>query len=346
MVKIKDVRSSNASIAAKPPGMVALFIGATSGSGMGTLRQLAKYAQAPKVYVVGRSQSSATHLLNELKELNPIGTFVFLETEISLIRNVDKICSEIASKEKKVDLIVMSTGYLTFAGRQDTDEGIDTLAALSYYIRIRTIYNLLPLLNASISPRVISILAGGKEGAIDLTNLELLKKHSPVAPYAVPATQMLFAFEELAKTNPSISFAHVYPGVVNTGQLYRFMQTATGLWALPAWLAQWTIVPVLYLFSQTPDGIGEMMLFIATSARYPPAEVKGEGFMVAMPKGVQVAKSSDERGGKGNGVYRLDHHGESAPDTPVLAGYREQNAGKTIWESTEGVWRRALKKAT
>ncbi|MCJ1380417.1 hypothetical protein MMC17_003520 [Xylographa soralifera] len=346
MVNIKYVRSSNASLAAKAPGMVALFLGATSGTGMGTLKQLARYANAPKVYIVGRSQRSATPLLDELKSLNPKGTFIFLETEISLIRNVDKICSEISSKEKKLDLLVVSTGYLTFAGRQDTDEGIDTLAALSYYIRLRAVHNVLPLLHASPSPRVMSILAGGREGAIDLTDLENRKKFSLIATAVTSSTQNTLAFETLAKTNPAITFAHVYPGFVNTGQMYRFMQTAPGFWAWPAWLAQWTLVPLVSLFAQTPEGIGETLLFIATSARYPPAEVKEEGFMVALPKGVEVAKSSIETGGKGNGVYRLDNYGESAPDTPLMQDYRKQDAGKTVWESTQAVWERALKKAT
>ncbi|MCJ1433420.1 hypothetical protein MMC27_002780 [Xylographa pallens] len=345
MVSIKLIRSSIASLATKAPGMVALFIGATSGTGMGTLKQLAKHANAPKVYIVGRSQRSAAPLLDELKRLNPQGTFVFLETEISLIRNVDQICREIASQEKQMDLIVMSTGYLTFAGRQETDEGIDTLAALSYYIRLRAVHDLLPLLNASPSPRVVAVLAGGNEAAIDLTDLENRKKHSLIASAVTSTTQTTLAFEVLAKANPGIAFAHVYPGFVNTGQMARFMQTAPGFWAWPAWVAQKTLVPFVSLFAQTPDSIGERLLFIATSARFPPAEGKGEGFMVALPQGVEVAKSSVEEGGKGNGVYRLDSAGESAPDIPILAEYRKQDAGKTVWESTQGVWERALKQA-
>ena len=98
--------------------MVALFIGATSGIGQSTLKQFVKYARAPKVYVVGRSKASAASLLDELKILNPQATIIFLETQISLIRNVDRICNEIKSYEQRMDLMVLSTGYLSFAGRQ------------------------------------------------------------------------------------------------------------------------------------------------------------------------------------------------------------------------------------
>ena len=118
MVNIKNVRISNASLKEKSPGMVALFVGGTSGVGKGTLEQLARYTDEPKVYIVGRSRSAASPLLEELKTINPNGTFTFMETEISLIKNVDKICSEIKEKEQKLDLIVLSTGFLTFAGKE------------------------------------------------------------------------------------------------------------------------------------------------------------------------------------------------------------------------------------
>ncbi|KAK9258446.1 hypothetical protein V1519DRAFT_433404 [Lipomyces tetrasporus] len=77
MVNIKDVRISNSWLTAKPPGMVAVFVGGTSAIGQGTLKQLAKYATAPKVYFVGRSKSSATPLLRELESLNPKGSTTF-----------------------------------------------------------------------------------------------------------------------------------------------------------------------------------------------------------------------------------------------------------------------------
>jgi NADP-dependent 3-hydroxy acid dehydrogenase YdfG len=120
MVNIKDVRKSNLAfkLSGHASGLVAVFVGATSGVGMGTLKQFAKYATAPKVYVIGRSKTGATPLLNELKASNPEATFEFIETEISLIKNVDLACDEIKSKEKKVDILFMSPGYLSFNGRQ------------------------------------------------------------------------------------------------------------------------------------------------------------------------------------------------------------------------------------
>jgi short-subunit dehydrogenase len=119
MVKIQDVRKSNLAfkLSGHASNLVAVFVGATSGIGMGTLKQFAKYAEKPKVYVIGRSKSSATALLNELQASNPEGKFEFIETEISLIKNVYAVCDEIKSKETKVDILFLSPGYLSFGGR-------------------------------------------------------------------------------------------------------------------------------------------------------------------------------------------------------------------------------------
>lgn len=120
MVAIKDIRLSNNAFKASKKDVTALFVGGTSGVGKGTLIQLAKHAPAPTVYLVGRSKSSATSLLDELKSLNSEGNFIFTETEVSLIKNVDAVCEQIKVKEKKLDLLFMSAGYLTLNGRNGT----------------------------------------------------------------------------------------------------------------------------------------------------------------------------------------------------------------------------------
>ncbi len=48
----------------------------------------------------------------------------------------------------------------------DVAEGIDTDLALQYYSRLCLINNLIPLLEQSVSPRVISIFLAGHEGAL------------------------------------------------------------------------------------------------------------------------------------------------------------------------------------
>ncbi|KAI9646762.1 hypothetical protein NHQ30_004761 [Ciborinia camelliae] len=347
MVAIKTVRASNAAFKANgTPGMVAVFAGATSGIGMGTLKAFVKNGNAPKAYVIGRSKSAAGPLIKELGVLNPSATVHFLEGEISLIKEVDRLCNEIKSKEKKVDFVFLSAGYLSFGGRLESSEGIDIIQSLRYYSRLRFAYNLLVLLQAAPNPRVISILSGGQEKAIDLNDLELKENFSPIKAAKNGSTQTTLAFEELAKSHPRISFIHKYPGFVNTGVVSRLMSSTTGIYTIPATLFRWVVLPVINPFASSVDEAGERGLFLATSARYPPAEPReGISSGVGLPAGVEVARSSVvSQGGKSNGVYRLRADDESAPDGNVLPGYRKDNVEKTVWESTMGVWDRALER--
>ena len=122
MVHISDVRASNASFkSSKQPGLVALFVGATRGIGLSTLKHFTRSGHNPSIYIVGRSQSSFSHLLEQLKRMNPEARLIFIETDISLIRNVDRTVEQISLEERKIDILFMSPGWMKFGGRIGMD---------------------------------------------------------------------------------------------------------------------------------------------------------------------------------------------------------------------------------
>ena len=113
MVSLDIIEASNDRIKSNlPAGLVAVFVGGTNGVGETTLRQFAKHAAQPRVYIVGRSQEAGDRVTAECKAFNPGGTFVFLKRETSLIRNVDEICNELASKEEVINLLFLTVGTL------------------------------------------------------------------------------------------------------------------------------------------------------------------------------------------------------------------------------------------
>jgi NADP-dependent 3-hydroxy acid dehydrogenase YdfG len=118
MVSLKIIQASNEALKDQPSGIIAVFAGATAGIGLGTLKAFVKHANAPKAYIIGRSKIKCSPILDELKALNPEATFVFLEAQIALITEVDRVCNLIKQKEERVDLLVMSPGYLTAARRE------------------------------------------------------------------------------------------------------------------------------------------------------------------------------------------------------------------------------------
>lgn len=113
MVALDTIRASNKQIrSVLPAGLVAVFVGATNGVGETTVREFAKHALAPQVYLLGRSQEAGERITGECRELNPEGTFTFIQTDASLMRNVDAVCAELANKETTINLLFLSVGTL------------------------------------------------------------------------------------------------------------------------------------------------------------------------------------------------------------------------------------------
>src|SRR2546421_11208710 len=100
MVKLADVRSSNAAFKSNSAGFVAIFVGGTSGIGEATVRAFAANGSKCTVYVIGRNDTAATAIIEDCKALSPESTFTFIKKDVSLLRNVDAVCEDIKGKEQ------------------------------------------------------------------------------------------------------------------------------------------------------------------------------------------------------------------------------------------------------
>lgn len=115
MVNLTDVQSSNKQIATSlPPGTVAVFVGATNGIGELAMKAFVKHAIQPRVYFVGRSQEAGNRIKDECRELNADGEYIFIAADVSLIKKVDEVCSQIKAKETAISLLFQSQGTLDF----------------------------------------------------------------------------------------------------------------------------------------------------------------------------------------------------------------------------------------
>ena len=222
----------------------------------------------------------------------------------------------------------------------DNADGLEDTISLRYYVRMRFVQNLLPLLLSSPSSRIVSIHGGGREGRLNEADLELKHTFSLRTAAMHTITMNTLALEEVASSNPSISCIHVFPGVVITNGYTILAED----WYLPLrFLFMRIMIPILTLLSVSLQESGERHLFHATSSRYPPAGAKDPpGGGVALPKGLEVAKGADWN--EGSGCYLLDANGETAGDKKLLEEYRKREMGKRIWEHTQEVFDRVIAK--
>lgn len=331
MVGLSTVQAANGSLTSSIPKVVALFVGGSSGIGRSTLTQLARNTEAPTAYIVGRNESKAQPFLQELRKINPRGTFNYIEADVSLMSNVDKACADIKRDEKALNLLFMTPGGLSLVGRRDTSEGIDKLFALRYYARMRFVQNLLPLLEASketaTPARVVSVLGGGFEGNINTKDLDLKDGYNIVSCAIHSVTMTSLAMEHLAAKHP-VSFVHVYPGLVGTN-IYSnsFPRPMAAVYNYGVW-------PMMWPFSVNLEESGKRHLFHSTSARYPAntalAASKSQG--TAVPEGLQLAMGSN--GTVGSGAYLMNWRGETSAAGRKMQRLREQGVAKKVWEHT------------
>jgi NAD(P)-dependent dehydrogenase (short-subunit alcohol dehydrogenase family) len=330
MVALQAIRQSNARIAELPAGLVALFLGATSGIGQSALIQFAQYAVQPRIYIAARRASAITELLQELRSKNPKGSYTIIEKDVSLIRETNDVVEFVKARETKLDLLFESVGFIAFSGRQETVEGLEPSMTTRYYSRLRAAQGLLPLLNAAASPRVVSVLAGGREGKMKEDDLDLRKpgNYSIINASYHAATMLTLSYEHLARENPRISFVHSFPGFVMTPLFTRGFSRVTSL------LISCIIQPLALLFAISLDEAGARALYYSTSDRYS----VNDG-TVPLANGVQKSSKS------GGGIFLGNEKNESVDNEKILADFRARGVDEQVWKHTMEIFSACAAKA-
>ena len=179
MPSLTSIRATNAAFRhLTSPAPVAIFVGGTAGIGEAMARAFAAHTNGnSNIVIVGRNKDAATSILSSLP--TPASSLArdFIQCDVTLMKNVQTITQEIVAKYPKINYLILSPGYMTLAGRDETVEGIDRKLAVLYYARWNFIRNLMPALqtakDANEEGAVVSVLGAGKGGSIDLNDLGL-----------------------------------------------------------------------------------------------------------------------------------------------------------------------------
>jgi hypothetical protein len=195
----------------------------------------------------------------------------------------------------------------------DTKEGLESCFVVSYYSRLRLISNLLPLIHSSPSPRVLSILNGTKEKAIDETDIGLEKENAwgiaAVVNHTTLCTSLAFDYLAANDAKKHVTFLHATPGFVNTDTprtTFPSMKDGVIRWALVStfqvvsgWIIRW--------YGISAKEAGERHAYHLTNEKLVP------------------------------GSWRVDKFSDVAKDNKTLERYQERQWGEVVWEFTNKV---------
>lgn len=145
------------------------------------------------IIIIGRNRAAAKASFDSFpKPTSPAAIHEFVECDAALMKNVEQTTSSLLARLQKVNFLVLSAGYVTLAGRDETIEGLDRKMALSYYARWKFINDLRPLLRTAAATgedaRVYSVLAAGKGGPVDMDDLGLKKNFTVLNSMQASAT--------------------------------------------------------------------------------------------------------------------------------------------------------------
>ncbi|KIW84129.1 hypothetical protein Z517_03376 [Fonsecaea pedrosoi CBS 271.37] len=313
MVSTSDILLNNTSLLSPGSGPVCALVGCTEGIGLATLHAVLRHTSAPTIYLVGET-ARLDALKTSVQSLNASANIVPIVVTPDEGSNLVS-CAQDAAREMvalnppRLDLLIMSSTSPSPSPSADislTEEGIDRTICAEYCARMRILVTLLPLLRLAASPRVVSVLAGGREGRVDVDDLGTPRTTEP-STTAAAATMTTLFFEYLAAQveNDKIVFLHVNPGVV-FGGVHTSVDEAEG---------------------------GERVLFAATNGRF--RRVRDP----ERARGTLIQQGSD--GVLGSGVYLVN--GDSSVveggGSEELKRLRRDTGGGVvhkIWEYTMG----------
>ncbi|KAG8698588.1 hypothetical protein FRC11_014316, partial [Ceratobasidium sp. 423] len=228
----------------------ALFLGGTSGIGQAVAEALAQATRGNShIVLCGRNKAAADKIIKGFPKTSG-STYEFEQCDATLMSNVRNTTSSLVGRLPKLNYLVLSPGFLSLKGRDETPEGLDKKLAVHYYARWKFVYDLMPLLEKAKAQgeeaRVLTILSAGTNGKLDENDLGL-KKNYGLKAAADHATAMNdYMVEEFAAQHPDMAFIHAYPGFVRTPAFH---------WSVKL------LMPFIRMFNVSPAESAQWMLY-------------------------------------------------------------------------------------
>lgn len=193
----------------------ALVVGGTGGIGHAIASNIASSNPDSHVIISGRKKP-ATPLPPNME---------FRQLDASSMRGIKRYTDEYKSSvraDQHLDLLVMSQGILTTAGRTETPEGIDNKMALHYYGKQLLLRELTPVLKDDAKVIVVLDSVRGTPDKVLWDDMDLKKNYSltNAANHCMAMNDAMVQFfaaqQKQDGTGKKRHFIHAFPGFVKT----------------------------------------------------------------------------------------------------------------------------------
>jgi NAD(P)-dependent dehydrogenase (short-subunit alcohol dehydrogenase family) len=170
-----------------------LVTGATDGLGRALARDLA--GRGATVQLHGRSAERLEETRRELGQATGNDRLRTYLADLSSLRDVRRLGSEVAGGQERLDVLVNNAGIGGAGPRQASVDGYELRFAVNYLAPFLLTHLLLPLLGRSAPARIVNVASVG-QAPIDFDDVMLERGYDPMRAYAQSKlAQVMFTFE-------------------------------------------------------------------------------------------------------------------------------------------------------
>jgi NAD(P)-dependent dehydrogenase (short-subunit alcohol dehydrogenase family) len=202
--------------------LTVVVTGATSGIGKAVAHGLA--GRGVNVIGVGRDKTRAMAAHQEIAEHHSAARIEYLLADLSLQRNVRALADDIGRqldlwKLDHLDGLVNNAGTFTF-WQELTAEGFETQWAVNHLAPFLLTHELLPLLQAAPTARVVTVSSGSHYGTrLKWDDIQLMERYNPLRAYKQTKLANVLFTVEMQRRLGQESNVHMLaadPGLVDT----------------------------------------------------------------------------------------------------------------------------------
>ena len=192
-------------------GKTVLITGSTDGVGRYVAGALAKLGA--ELLIHGRDAPRAKSLIDDIAASGHAPP-TFYQADLSSLDSVRKLASTIASRHKRIDVLISNAGIGSMNGgpqRQVSADGYELRFAVNYLSGFLLAYLLLPLIKAAAPARIVNVASLGQH-PIDFDDVMIVKNYSGSRAYAQSKlAQIMFTIDlanELEGTGVTVNSLH------------------------------------------------------------------------------------------------------------------------------------------
>lgn len=272
----------------------ALVVGGTSGIGNAIACRIASTSADSHIIISGRKKPAVI----------PHANMEFRQLDASSMRAIKQYTDKYKSAgEPKLDLLVLTQGILTMAGRTETAEGLDNKMALHYYGRQLLIRELIPVLKDDAKVILVLDSLRGTPEKLVWEDLDL-KNHYTLgnaANHCMGMNDGMMQWQASQQGTTKRHFVHTNPGLVNTN-----------ISASLPWYLRPVGKGIAALVGKSPDAYAEIVL-----------------------KGTEQCASDRQK--EGRFWTALDTKGKEIPNRPIWTKEQMEKVKDHTWKILDDV---------